>query len=243
MCHSPSSCSTRNTSEDTDTDTDENEEEYYYHGFDISPTQFIKYNTSNTVSPINLSVHNILDPFPEEHKGRYDLVHVRLLVMGLKVEDYEAAIRNIWGLLKPGGYMQWEDIDATSYSTAPAETEPPCVTEMRRLITRAVNALGMSPVAPAVIEREAVEAGLEGVRRDVCSTVSRKEKLRDKAREWLVRAARCALPVSMAKAGLIGEDEGKEVTEGLLRELEMGWGDAVPVVNLQVVVGRRPLLE
>jgi hypothetical protein len=44
-------------------------------------------------------VHDILRPFPIAHRERYDLVHVRMLVSALKVEEYEVAVRNLVGVL------------------------------------------------------------------------------------------------------------------------------------------------
>ncbi|OJD25671.1 hypothetical protein ACJ73_02959 [Blastomyces percursus] len=56
------------------------------------------------------SLQDMLEPFPEEFLGQYDAVHVRLLVMGLKAEEWELAICNLMTLLRPGGYLQWTDI-------------------------------------------------------------------------------------------------------------------------------------
>lgn len=66
----------------------------YYHGFDISPEQFPK-EPGNIV----FSVHDITKPFPKEHWNRYDLVHVRLLVVALEESEYRAAVSNIYAIL------------------------------------------------------------------------------------------------------------------------------------------------
>jgi hypothetical protein len=69
---------------------------YTLHGFDISAAQFLP---SPETHGLTLSVHDILRPFPIAHRDRYDLVHVRMLVSALKVEEYEAAVRNLVGVL------------------------------------------------------------------------------------------------------------------------------------------------
>lgn len=66
----------------------------YYHGFDISSQQFPKMQEI-----IQFSVHDITKPFPEEHLGRFDLVHVRLLVAAIDESDYKSAIANIDAIL------------------------------------------------------------------------------------------------------------------------------------------------
>lgn len=48
---------------------------------------------------IQFSLQNCLEPFPLEHHGRYDLVHVRLLVAALKESEYKTAVANIATLL------------------------------------------------------------------------------------------------------------------------------------------------
>lgn len=44
-------------------------------------------------------MQDILKPFPAEHLGRYDLVHVRLVIAALKEGDYSIAVENLQSLL------------------------------------------------------------------------------------------------------------------------------------------------
>lgn len=48
-------------------------------------------------------------PFPEYMHGKYDLVHARLLVVAMLPGDWEIVLRNLAKLLKPGGFLQWEE--------------------------------------------------------------------------------------------------------------------------------------
>ncbi|EEH47087.2 uncharacterized protein PADG_03185 [Paracoccidioides brasiliensis Pb18] len=77
-------------------------------GFDISLAQVPDRDVFP--SDINYYVQDILEPFPDNFLGQYDVVHVKLLVMGLKVNEWELAIRNLKKLLRPGGFLQWTDI-------------------------------------------------------------------------------------------------------------------------------------
>lgn len=51
--------------------------------------------------PPNLSLHehDITKPFPEEYRGSFDVVAVRLVTPGLRTEDWDAAVRNVSELL------------------------------------------------------------------------------------------------------------------------------------------------
>ncbi|KAH9884763.1 S-adenosyl-L-methionine-dependent methyltransferase [Xylariomycetidae sp. FL2044] len=80
-----------------------------FEGFDISPTLFPPQNA--LPSSVTLSVLDLKQPFPEHMHGRYDLVHLRLLVSGMRPEDWEPAVRNIFRVLRPGGYIQWEECE------------------------------------------------------------------------------------------------------------------------------------
>ena len=65
-------------------------------GFDISPAQFPSQKTPN----IEFVVQDILNPFPVEYHGKFDLVHVRLLVCALQKESLREAVKNIVAILR-----------------------------------------------------------------------------------------------------------------------------------------------
>ncbi|KAI1747145.1 hypothetical protein F4782DRAFT_543757 [Xylaria castorea] len=46
--------------------------------------------------------------------GTYDVVHARLLVTAMLPSDWEPAVHNLSSLLKPGGFLQWEECDFIS---------------------------------------------------------------------------------------------------------------------------------
>jgi hypothetical protein len=57
---------------------------------------------------MQFSVHDLLEPFPVEYHGKYDLVHLRFLLAALKEDDVKIAVKNIVALLSmildPAGY-------------------------------------------------------------------------------------------------------------------------------------------
>lgn len=66
-----------------------------FHGFDISDAQF----PAAWDDGFKFTVHDVLQPFPPAEHGRYDLVHVRLLIAALKEEQYARAASNLLALL------------------------------------------------------------------------------------------------------------------------------------------------
>ena len=60
---------------------------------------------------ISMKQWNIFEDVPDELIGKYDLVHVRLLVLAMGLGDAKAVIRRFLQLLKPGGYLQWDDLN------------------------------------------------------------------------------------------------------------------------------------
>ncbi|KAB8258652.1 S-adenosyl-L-methionine-dependent methyltransferase [Aspergillus pseudonomiae] len=54
------------------------------------------------------------DP-PEDLVGIYDIVHIRLLTLVLLEEEVDSVIARVLRLLKPGGYLQWDEADMNSW--------------------------------------------------------------------------------------------------------------------------------
>ncbi|KAJ5518968.1 hypothetical protein N7453_001390 [Penicillium expansum] len=79
-------------------------------GFDLSDVMFPRKNAL----PENITFHhqNLLEPFPDEYLGEYDVVNVRVMLVALSDVEWEPAVRNLMTLLKPGGHLQWIDCPA-----------------------------------------------------------------------------------------------------------------------------------
>jgi len=63
--------------------------------------------------PKNCSIKywNFLEDLPEEMIGRYDFVHIRLLVLAIEQSQLPLVLRKILKMLKPSGYLQWDELD------------------------------------------------------------------------------------------------------------------------------------
>lgn len=63
---------------------------------------------------MTLSVLDIKKPVPRELHGKYDLVHVRMIMAGLLPSEWQSAVANVAQLLKPGGWLHWLECDMTT---------------------------------------------------------------------------------------------------------------------------------
>ena len=65
-------------------------------GFDISAQQFPKEN----IQGVELVIHNVVEPFPLQHHGKFDMVNVRLLSYALEARHLEKTVENIIQILR-----------------------------------------------------------------------------------------------------------------------------------------------
>ncbi|KAI9755040.1 MAG: hypothetical protein M4579_004443 [Chaenotheca gracillima] len=78
-------------------------------GFDISRSLF----PAKEYLPKNVTL-NTLDAFgeiPAELVGKYDVVHIQAFIIIVKGDRPEPLIENLFKMLKPGGYLQWNEMD------------------------------------------------------------------------------------------------------------------------------------
>ncbi|OGM46055.1 UMTA methyltransferase family protein [Aspergillus bombycis] len=65
-------------------------------------------------SNITLRRWDLFADIPASLERQYDLVHVRLLVLVLSGVDPMPVIRRLFQLVKPGGYIQWDELDCVN---------------------------------------------------------------------------------------------------------------------------------
>ncbi|KAL2857273.1 hypothetical protein BJY01DRAFT_202530 [Aspergillus pseudoustus] len=138
-----------------------------YNGFDISDSLFPKSETYKTLD-IDLSTHNFYNPFPEEHIGKYDLVHARHLVLTIQgAADLKLAMQNISSLLKPGGYLQLEEYD---FRTQVDNCPPAYMTTTWRILFDWLKDSGYSLDFPDDVHNTVSSLGLEIIEKKQYST-------------------------------------------------------------------------
>ena len=109
-------------------------------GFDISADQF----PNEEVPGIELHVHNAVQPFPEAFLGKFDIVNVRLMTYAMTVSDITDIVSNIASIVKPGGYLQWQEFD-THDALAQPETS-----KARALISTVIDERVARGLFPAI---------------------------------------------------------------------------------------------
>jgi SAM-dependent methyltransferase len=90
-------------------------------GFDVQNNHY----PASANLPSNITV-GLLDAFdedlPAEHVGAYDVVHIRAFASVVKNDDPGPLLRNAYKMLKPGGFLQWDDMDgSTLKAVAPGD--------------------------------------------------------------------------------------------------------------------------
>ena len=69
-------------------------------------------------------------------RGKYDIVHVRLLILVVENSDPRPIIRNLVQMLKPGGYLQWEELNYPDHyvKTINGSLQTPALHEFRKMV-------------------------------------------------------------------------------------------------------------
>ncbi|KAL9120743.1 MAG: hypothetical protein Q9187_002696, partial [Circinaria calcarea] len=80
-------------------------------GFDLSAELFPKSEEDGPTKRMRFVVQDVTRPFGTEWRGRFDVVHVRGLQYFLRERDVKAVVENLGEILRPGGYLQWEEMD------------------------------------------------------------------------------------------------------------------------------------
>ncbi|KAK7423060.1 hypothetical protein QQZ08_009227 [Neonectria magnoliae] len=137
-------------------------------GFDMDSSKFP--DPSSLPANVKLQLGNVLEPFPEEMLGKYDLVHVKLLYAALKKDEWLLAARNLKTLLKPGGYLFWSEIGAYGYASNPYSE---AFHEWKRIESEAAVKLGRDPKCPVLLPYQFRQAGFKYVDEKVFVTLGR----------------------------------------------------------------------
>ncbi|CAO2657598.1 Nn.00g037240.m01.CDS01 [Neocucurbitaria sp. VM-36] len=79
-----------------------------FEGFDISNDQFLP--ADSLPSNVKLGFLDFKKPIPEELRGKFDLVNIRLIIISMGPSSvWKETLTNILALLKPGGAITWTE--------------------------------------------------------------------------------------------------------------------------------------
>ena len=103
-------------------------------GLDISLAQVP--HTEWLPTNVVLKSWNVFEDVPEDMLNRFDIVHIRLLVLVVENSDPRPIIQNLLKMLKPGGYIQWDDLNYpdTSIKVVDVSLETPALQELREIV-------------------------------------------------------------------------------------------------------------
>lgn len=129
------------------------------HGFDISLEQA----PCKERLPANvvLTTWNVFDDIPEGTAGKFDMIHLRLLGLAVKDGNTKPILRNVAKMLKPGGHLQWEELDEehTTVQTIDPSGKAPAWNELTRRSKETVK-----DNWPLRLDQAATEVGFEDSR-------------------------------------------------------------------------------
>ncbi|KAH8704218.1 putative LaeA-like methyltransferase [Talaromyces proteolyticus] len=206
----------------------------YFHGFDISDSQFPREHAG-----IHFSVQDITKPFSDAHLNRYDLVHVRLLFCGLKKSEYEIAVANLMTLLKPGGFLQWDEIDY--HALTQLNQENPRFFEIMKIVNDGLNSAQYSDSAPKLLKQTFKRKGLVKITSHdyVSSEQPRSAEIMQK---WLHNALRMLIPWALEtseKEKGVDSTNQKSANEIIKEMGTIFAAKLVPRGEVSVVVGQK----
>jgi len=203
-----------------------------YFGFDISPKQFPAVSKHD----VKYGLHDATQRFPPEYRGRFDVVHVRLLVVAVKEREIAGAVKNLIELLKPGGYLQWEEFNHSKHTCVPHSSR--YLSHLAFYIDYA-DEVGFSNDMPAHLKKVFHEVGLNDIQASESSlirTIGKNGFTENDAKNWWISLMKGVLPVVLKGRGRDAKDLDKIMAE-IEEDFKSG---VVPDSTFEVVLGRKP---
>ena len=195
-----------------------------FDGFDLSLSQCppIQWLPSN----IRLQEWNVFDEPTAQMEGRYDVVHTRLIYCVVQDEDARPILRNLMRLLRPGGWLQWDELNVEHSFVLRTETgvQSPVMDKMLETLKQKgkwVNRLPESMVA----------SGL----RDVA--FQEYEERKDLAKAFF--DVNLAKDEELANNALRGTEEGTRLLSTIEKMFEESMGGVVICTPKVVCIARK----
>lgn len=83
-----------------------------YHGFDLTSSHFP--GSPWLPENVNFSVWDLFTGIPAHMQEAFDIVHIRAIASAVRNNDIQPIVHKLLGLLKPGGYLQWDEQDSST---------------------------------------------------------------------------------------------------------------------------------
>ncbi|KAK5115006.1 hypothetical protein LTR85_010044 [Meristemomyces frigidus] len=86
--------------------------QHEYHGLDITAAHF---PAAGWLPPnVHLETWDVFTSVPEAFTGTFDIVHIRTIASAIIENNVGPVLQNLLRMLKPGGYLQWDENDAST---------------------------------------------------------------------------------------------------------------------------------
>ncbi|OHE96274.1 hypothetical protein CORC01_08492 [Colletotrichum orchidophilum] len=204
-------------------------------GIDMDTTKF----PPPSALPPNISLlqHNALKSFPDGMHGSFDMVHIRLIGSGMRKEDWKTVASNAFTLLRPGGYIHWEEAGETSWKCVP----PSCAfDEWSRIRLLWSLKVGRNPFMPAQLPLVLRDAGFTDIDEKVWNTFGIEGMMRESMRKIATEIIRPVM-LSILEAGGVDTLQSSQDIDRLESEMERDIQDGALIgVSLAWFWGRHP---
>lgn len=208
-------------------------------GFDMTPEHFPPKEKLRGNVTLHDYSQNVLDPFPKEFLGQYDIVHVRLLMYGLKANEWDKAFANVAALLKPGGWLHWEETGYISWVAIPPSRG---LYDLLALDMEFAKRQGRDVTHPARLLQSVVNVGLQEYgEHDYCGYELSGGHDKD-VTEAIARVATQAAFGVVQKGGMEGlktNEDAQRLVDQMRKDLEKP-GQEISF-DMKWVWGRKPL--
>jgi ubiquinone/menaquinone biosynthesis C-methylase UbiE len=203
-------------------------------GYDFDVTKFPLAET--LPKNVTLQFGNLLEPFPSELHGTYDVVHVRFLMYALKTVEWIPVAMNVMTLLKPGGWLLWEESGYYSWFCFPMSK---AWNEFVDIEIRTGYAWGRDPETPLHLFRYIQEAGYTDCDEKLFNSISVPHIQCNMSRA--AQAISTQVLNGLVKKGGIDGMRTKEDSEKLQAAIAEDFKTCKPSIGMAWVWGRKPM--
>ncbi|VUC31164.1 unnamed protein product [Clonostachys rosea] len=203
-------------------------------GYDYDTSKF---PAEDTV-PSNIKFHyaDVLKPFPDHLHGTYDLVHIRLMMYCFRQDELQLATRHVRDLLKPGGWIVWED---TGYNTWTSLPMGPNFANFIGLDFRYATHVGRDTLMPLNLKPLFEQEGFVNCGENIFS-MFKVGGGKETGGMVTIRVARQSLMGMVEKGGFEAiktEDDVEKTINGLVTELNQGHRMGMAMSR---IIGQKP---
>lgn len=132
-------------------------------GTDIEPKHFEKLKGLDN---IKCKAQSVTNDWPQEDKAAYDLVHQRYCLAVFTYDQSAEAVKRLFELVKPGGYIQLVEADLLGYISG---SKHPGMTELMKYMKRAFVEMGGDPAPGPNVKSWLDNAGAVDITEQVMS--------------------------------------------------------------------------